>query len=262
MGVFAGQHGSRTTIGTYPSAAVARAVGNLQQPLPTGILSTFFIRALRDARIQIFLHDTRIEAADDVNRRGVWVTLSTFVVNGSRGVELMEPSRHRCLIRTIAAFVAQTPEDDAGMVLVALSHTDGTIQKGITPIRRRSQRASQTMRLAIGLIHHIHTHRVAKLIPTRTIRIVSQTNGIDVRLLHQSQILKHTLFRHHTSRIGVVLVTVDTTNLDRLSVDEQLPTLDGNGAEPHLLRHALNGFPVEVLKFHQQRIKVGVFDAP
>ena len=158
----------------------------------------------------------------------------------------MEPSRHGRLVRTIAAFVAETPEDDAGMILVALSHTDGTIQKCITPIRCRSQRASQTMRLAIGLIHHIHAHRVAQFIPTRTIGIVSQANGIDVRLLHQSQVLKHALFRHHTSRIRVVLMTVDTTNLDGLSVDEQLTTLDGYRAEAHLLRHVFDGSPIGV----------------
>ena len=142
MGIFAGEHGARTTIGAYPCTTVARLVGYLQEALPTGILRTLLVRTLRNAGVQVFLHHTGIEARNDINGRRVGnlfsltciITLSTLVMNGTCGVELMEPCGHGSLIRSIATLVAQTPEDDAGVVLVALSHADGPIQEGIAPV--------------------------------------------------------------------------------------------------------------------------------
>ena len=69
---------------------------------------------------------------------------------------------------------------------------------------------------------------------------MGQSDGIDVSLLHQSQVLKHALLRHHTGGIGVVLMAVDTPDLDGLSVDEQLSVLDANASETDFLRHLLD----------------------
>ena len=180
----------------------------------------------------------------------------------TRGVKFVKPGRHRRLVRTIATLVAQTPENNGRMILVTLSHSDSPIEKGVTPIRRRSQRASQTMRLTIGLIHHIHAHRIAELIPAWTIGIVSQSHGIDMGSLHQSEVLKHTLLRHHTSRIRVVLVTIDTTNFYGFVIDEQLSALDADITEADLLGNAFDSFPVEVLELQFQRIKTRALRTP
>ena len=53
-------------------------LGNLQQTLPAGIFSTLLVAALSDARIQVVLHDTRIEARDDIYR--LWVSLCALHV--------------------------------------------------------------------------------------------------------------------------------------------------------------------------------------
>ena len=134
------------------------------------------------------------------------------------------------------------------MILVTLSHPDSPIEESVTPVWRRRQRASQTMRLAIGLIHHIHAHRIAEFIPARTIGIVRQSYGIDMGSFHQSEVLKHTLLSHHTGRIRIVLMTIDTTNLDGLAIDKQLAAFNADIAEAHLLGNALDGFPVETFK--------------
>ena len=175
--------------------------------------------------------------------------MCSLVVDGARGVELVQPGRHGGVVGSIAALVAQAPEDDAGVVLVALSHTDGTVEEGIAPVGRRCQRTSQTVRLAVGLVHDVHTNRVAQFIPARTVGVVSQSHGIDVGVLHQVQVLQHALLGHHTGAVGVVLVAVDTTYLDGVAVDKQLTVLDADVAEAYLLRHALDGFPVAVLQF-------------
>ena len=79
---------------------------------------------------------------------------------------------------------------------------------------------------------------------------------------HQSEVLKHTLLRHHASRIRVVFVAVDTTNLDSLVIDKQLPALDADIAETHLLADALDCFAVDSLQLQFQRIKTGALRTP
>ena len=120
------------------------------------------------------------------------------------------------------------------MVLVALSHTDGSIQEGVSPVGGRSQRAAQTMRLAVTLVHDVHAYGVAQLVPARTVGVVGQPDGIDVSLLHQAQVLQHQLLSHDAGAVGVVLVAVDATELDGAAVDEQLAATDGQLAEAHL----------------------------
>ena len=270
MSIFAGEHGARTSVRADPRTAVSWALGYFEQSLPSGILRTLGIATLWDAWVKVFLLDTRIEARDDIDGRGVGnllsltriVTLCTFIVNGTCGVELVQPGGHSSLVRTIATLVAQTPKDDAGVVLVALCHADGSIQEGIAPVGRRGQCATKPVRLAIGLVHHIHAHRVAKLIPTGTVRIVRQSYGVDVGLLHQSQVLKHALLRHNTGGIRVVLVAIDTPNLDRLAVDEQLAVLDMDGAKTYLLGHLLNDSTIGVLQLQAEGVEVRVLHTP
>ena len=148
------------------------------------------------------------------------------------------------------------------MVLVALSHADGTIEESVAPIGGGSQGATQTMGLAIGLVHHIHAYGVAELIPARTIGIVGQTHGIDMGSFHQLEVLEHALFRHYTSGVGVVLMTIDTTNLDGFTIDEQLTILDMNVAEAHLLSGVLDGFAIGVFELQFQGVEVGVLSTP
>ena len=226
MSVLTGEHGARTTVGTNPCATVAVTLGNLQEPFPTGILSPLLVAAFGDAGIEILLHHSGIEARDDIDSRGVWIALGTLIVNGACGVELVEPSRHRSMVGTVATLVAKTPEDDAGVVLVTLSHADASVHKGVGPVGRRGEGTAQTVSLAVGLIHDVHAHRVTELVPAGTIGIVGQSHGVDVGLLHQSQVLKHTLLSHYAGRIGVVLMAVDATYLDGFAVDEQLTAPD------------------------------------
>ena len=118
------------------------------------------------------------------------------------------------------------------------------------------------MRLTIGLIHYIHAHRIAEFIPARTIGIVRQPNGIDMGSFHQSEVLKHTLLGHYTGRIGVMLVTIDTTNFNGFAIDKQLTTFDADITEADLLGNAFDSFPVEVLELQFQRIKTRALRTP
>ena len=273
MGILAGQHGARATVAAHPRTAVASSAGNFQQSLPAGILGTLLVGAFGDAGVEIFLHHAGVETRDDINGLRVTLgtrhvrlyrqrTLCTLVVYGACGVELVEPGRHGGMVGTIAALVAQAPENDAGVVLVALGHTDGTVQKGIGPVGCRSQRATQSVRLAVGFVHDVHAHGVAQLIPAWTVGIVAEAHGIDVGGFHQLQVFLHQLFSHHAGTVGVVLVAVDTANLDGLSVDEQLASLNADGAETNLLADLFDSLAMGVLQLQAEGIEIRVFGVP
>ena len=230
---------------------VTLALGNLQQTLPACILGTLLVAALSDARIEVVLHHPGVEPRDDIDRLRVGLrtahvrcdrgcALCTLVVYRACGVELMEPGRHGSVVGAIATLVAEAPEDDAGVVLVALSHAYHAVHEGVVPVGCGSQCAPESVGLAVGLVHDVHAYGVAQLIPARTVGIVAETDGIDVGLLHQLKVLKHALLCHHTGGIGVVLMAVDTTNLDGLAVDEQLSVLDVDASETDLVRHLLD----------------------
>ena len=82
-----------------------------------------------------------------------------------RWVEGMKPACHGCMIGTETALVAQAPEDDARVVLVSLCHSHGSVQKGGIPVGSRGERTTESVSLAICLVHHIDAGAVAQLIP-------------------------------------------------------------------------------------------------
>ena len=79
---------------------------------------------------------------------------------------------------------------------------------------------------------------------------------------HELEVLEHALFRHYTSGVGVVLMTIDTTNLDGFTIDEQLTILDMDVAEAHLLSGVLDGLAIGVFEFQFQGVEVGVLSTP
>ena len=64
-------------------------------------------------------------------------------------------------------------------------------------------------------------------------------HGVDVRLLHEADVLQHTLFGHHTCLERVVLQTVDATETHLLAVDEKHTMTDSELSETYFLSDAL-----------------------
>ena len=82
------------------------ALRYLQQSFPPGVLCPFLIRAFGDAGVEIIGLEARVEPADDIDTRRVGPSLCTFVMDKTRGIELMEPARHRCVVRSKATLIA------------------------------------------------------------------------------------------------------------------------------------------------------------
>ena len=87
---------------------------------------------------------------------------------------MQPPTCHGQMCRAVAALVAQAPQDDAGVVLVALAHVDGPVQEGVRPQgvagghhRIVVQRRVEAVGLAVGLVHEVDAVLVAQLVPAR-----------------------------------------------------------------------------------------------
>ncbi len=137
--------------------------------------------------------------------------------------------------------VAERPEEDRGMVLVALDHADLAVHRGVAEagVADRIARIAETVRLKVGLVHHIEPVLVTQVIPARIVGIVTGAHGVDVVALHQQDVFHHTAVRHGITVVGIHLVAVDATDHDRLAVQQDLAAACLDQTEAHTLR---NGF--------------------
>ncbi len=114
------------------------------------------------------------------------------------------------------------------------------------PVGSAGESPSQSVFFYVGFIHDVESERIAKFIPSWSIRIVARTHGIHIGLLHELDILYHKFVGHNAGGLRIVLVAVHTTETNRPTVDQHLPVLDLNAPEADLAVSTLNDLPVSV----------------
>ena len=128
------------------------------------------------------------------------------------------------------------------------------------------------MRLDVCLVIDIETILITQLIELPVLRIVAKTNRIEVITLHQLEVLAHQLLGDVVTRLRVMLVDIDTLELDRLSVEEQnrvgltvpcklVDRLDLQPTETNPGRNDLQGLSL-LFHTHQQLIEVRMLSTP
>ena len=100
------------------------------------------------------------------------------------------------------------------------------------------------MGLNVGLVIDIETNLVAKLVELPVLRIVAETYRIDIVGLHQFQVLATELPRHIMSGMLVMLVDIDSLELDRLAVHQENIATEFESAEADIERNHLSHIPV------------------
>ena len=165
-----------------------------------------------------------------------------------------------CLdVRADAALVAEAPENDAGVVEVALHERLGTVD--VCPLERQVLAhhvvgIAVAVGLVVGLVHHVDAPAVAQLVDIFAVGVVRRAQEVDVGLLHQSDVLLVGSIVHVAASHGVVVVAVHAAQLHVLAVDlEHL-------ADDLDLLHA--EVVVEVLspQVDAERIEVGLLGRP
>src|SRR5262249_27805694 len=97
--------------------------------------------------------------------------------------------------RPVTRFVAERPDDNAGIILVSLYHAPMPAKYSLFPTRIVQQLVidvgAHRVRFDIGLANDVDAIARAKLIPKRDVRIMTSANRIDITLFHQFDIADH-----------------------------------------------------------------------
>ena len=186
-------------------------------------------------RIALAILVTVVHRTEDI---GLAILTSLLILHRTGAIVGLHPIVGFLEVWTIASLVTQRPHDDARMVLKRAHITFLTLDMCLSIILTLGQRTfaiTHTMTLDIRLSRHIDAVFVAEVIPAGIIGIVARTNGIDIQILHDLDILDHAFHRDKITTIGIEFVTVSALNQDRLAVDEQLSTFDFNMTEANAL---------------------------
>ena len=88
--------------------------------------------------------------------------------------------------------------------------------------------------LDVGLAVHIESEAVAEVVEHARLRIVAGTDGVDVVLLHEPEVLEHPFAAYIMACIRVGFMKVDALELHRLSVHKEKVTVDFKMAETYI----------------------------
>ena len=168
----------------------------------------------------------------------------------------------------VASFVAQRPDGDARVILVAHEHVVNAFEVLLQPVGVVAQGLTfgkvviHAVAFDVSLVVDVEAVFVAEFVETAVLRIVAQAHGVDVVTLHQLKVAAHEFFGHIVSGGWVMLVDVHAFELDRLTVDEQ--RIDGaavwrtfveglyfDSAEAHVLRHKFHRLAFAADAHHQ-----------
>ena len=177
---------------------------------------------------------------------GILAQDGTLVLYGALVVNGVNPRLGTCEVLAVAGLIAKAPHDDARVVVVGNDVMLIALHDGFAEHWRTRQcllLIAEAVTLLIGLSAKVYTILVAEVVPLGIVGIVACTYGIDIELLHATYVLYHALTTHHIASVGVHLVAVGTLDEYRLTVDEQLGTLDLHTSETYFLHHILSSTP-------------------
>ena len=180
-----------------------------------------------------------VHGAEDVRAA---VHAGALVLHGAGGVEGLGPGVGVLEVGTVAGLVAEAPDDDAGVVEVALDHALHAYHVGVLVelvLCQGGVPVAHAVRLDVGLVYHVQAVAVAEFVPERVVGVVAGAYGVDVELLHHADVAEHLVRGHVVGAVGAHFVAVHALDEDGLAVYQQLGVLYFNAAETDIERHGL-----------------------
>ncbi len=189
----------------------------------------------------------------------------TVIERRSCGVEFTHLVVHRLNVRTHSALVAQTPEDDARVVEVALHERLGAVNMSIAPLGVVSHLlvgVAVSVTLLVGLVHNVDAPAVAEFVDILAVGIVRGAQEVDVRLLHQAYVLFVCSVVHITPRNRMVVVTVHTAQFHILSVYLEHLAHTFHALHAEVVVELLDGVVIIVIQAHTEGIEIRLLCRP
>ena len=169
---------------------------------------------------------------------GVLEAMVALVVNdGSVSRALVDPTRAGGQVCAGSRLVAQAPDHDRGVVLVALKRARGAIQVGGLPARIAGgvvdplPRPLEPMRLNVPFEHDPQSDLVGQVEHAGVRRVVGGANRVDSHGFHEGEVLAYPFLVENAALVGAHLVTVDAVEREGLPVRHQDAVLDAHSAE-------------------------------
>ena len=162
-------------------------------------------------------------------------------------------------------FVSQTPKDDAGMIEIALHQRFGTIHMRLLPspvLAHLMIGIAIAMRLVVGLVHHVDAPTVAKLIQVFAVGIVRSAQEVDIGLFHQPDVLLVGCIVNVSARLGVMVVTVHTTQLHVFAVNLEDLADDLHLLHAKMVVEMLDGIAFSIFQLDAEGVEVRLFGRP
>ena len=206
----------------------------------------------------LYLGLVGIHRADDVGAR---VAATRFVLHRPRRLMRAHPRRHRVMVPAVARLVAQRPDDDARMVLVALHHACKARYECGPPRARLGEvsliaQEEAAVRLDVCFIDDVEPNGVAELEPLAVVWVVRAADGVDRVRLHQLRIEQHALPRHGLAVVWAVVMAVDAAKRNRAAVEMHEALLDRHHAQSDPARFAVDQRAVLVPQLDEQRVEI------
>ena len=214
-----------------------------------------------------------------------WILVGTHVhdivvaliLNRATGVVSLDGivAVHEGLART--SLVTQTPDHHGRMIDCSVNHLHVSCDVGVAELRNMRKTLLAVvilMALDVCLVLQVDSVFVAEIIPVRRIRIVAVAHVVDVATLHQEYLMLHLFAAHGVACLDIVLMTVHTLQLDRLTVQIIVSSrqselvlfcrsfLDFHLSETYEGRESLHGSALSVLQLAHQRVAMRRFCTP
>ena len=176
----------------------------------------------------------------------------SLVVDRADGVELVGAAVHASKHLASVGFVAQGPDEDRRVVVVAVDHRFDAVDARAFPFHARSgdrgfRRCDvaggvpRAVGLQIGFVDEVDAVAVGERVETPVVGVVASADGVDVVALAKDDVVDHLLLREGASLVTVKLVPVHALEDDSLPVESHDSVLDGESAESYALGNGLDG---------------------
>ena len=162
-------------------------------------------------------------------------------------------------IFTVSCLIAERPEYYRRVVFVNLHIVGVTRHVRILVCRilgNTEIRIHHPVGLHVGLRHHVKPVFVTEIVPIRIVRIMACPYGIDVELLHQTDILLHVFLRYEITTVRIHFMPVHAFEEYRLPVHQHVAAVQLDTAETDVLPYCFNLTSVAVIQGEQRFIKV------
>ena len=207
-----------------------------------------------------------VHAAEHIRNLAGVVAL---VVDWASGIKGLRGILHLDVVDAETRLVTERPDDDGRVVTVTDDHTLHSIDKLILPLRivggvsspMRPVVYAEAVGFKITFVNQINAVAITEIVPTRIIRIMARSDGVEVVLFEEEDILDHAFKRNSPTMFGIRFMAIATFENYALAIDLQhaINDLDLFEANIHRRSHRI---AASGLNAHHQPIKVRIFGRP